>query len=61
MGSSLLLWFGALSVAAAFITLLLAVSMGASAPTGVALSLTMIERPVATQEVGRSELAAIDR
>ena len=61
MGSSLLLWFGALCVAAAFITLLLAVSMGASAPTGVALSLTMIERPVATQEVGRSELAAIDR
>jgi tight adherence protein C len=56
-----LLLFGAISIAAACITLLLVVMLGSGEITGVARGLSMIENTVSAEEVGRSELSAGDR
>ena len=61
MGVQLLLWLGAASVAAAFVMLFLALTLGGGKTTGVARSLAMIENTVSHEEVGRSDLAAGDR
>jgi tight adherence protein C len=56
-----LLVFGTLSIAAACVTLFFVVTVGGGETTGVARSLSMIEKTVSHEEVGRSELAASDR
>jgi tight adherence protein C len=53
--------FGAACIALAAIVLLFVVTLGSGTTTGVAQSLSMIERTVSHEEVGRSELAASDR
>jgi tight adherence protein C len=61
MGIQPLLFFGALSVAAACVMLLLVLILGGGETTGVARGLAMIEKTVSPQEVGKSELSAGDR
>jgi len=61
MANQLLLVFGAVSVAAAFVILLLAAMLGAGTVTGVARSIAMLEDSVSPEDVGRSELSATDR
>lgn len=61
MGLSVLLLFGAASVAAACVMLFLVVTVGSGDATGVARSLAMIENSVSRGDVGRSELPANDR
>jgi tight adherence protein C len=61
MGMQPLLLFGAASVAVAGVMLLLAAVTGSGSVTGVARSLAMIETPVSSEEVGRSEVPALDR
>ena len=61
MANQLLLVFGAASVAAAFVILLLAATLGAGTVTGVARSLAMLENSVSADDVGRNELSASDR
>ena len=56
-----MLWFGAASIAAACVTLLLVVILGSGETTGAARSLAMIENSVSLKEVGRNELPAFDR
>jgi tight adherence protein C len=51
----------AVSVAAACVMLFLALVLGSGTTTGVARSLAMLEDEVATEDVGRNELPAIDR
>jgi len=61
MGQQPLLLIGAASIAIACVMLFLSVVLGSGATTGVARSLEMIEDSVSPQDVGRSELSAIDR
>jgi tight adherence protein C len=61
MGVQPLLFIGAASIAAAGVMLFLVVIVGGGTTTGVARSLAMIEEFVSPEEVGRSELSAIDR
>jgi len=61
MGLPILLLFGAASVAAACVTLLLVVVLGSGDTTGVARSLALIENSVSRKEVGKSDLPALDR
>jgi tight adherence protein C len=56
-----LLVFAALSIAAAGVMLFFVVTVGSGETTGVARSLSMIEKTVSHEEVGKSELAATDR
>lgn len=61
MEISPLLIFGAVSVAAAGVMFFFVVTVGSGETTGVARSLSMLEKTVSHEEVGRSELAASDR
>ncbi|SDP25837.1 tight adherence protein C [Pedococcus dokdonensis] len=57
----ILLVVALVAVGIALMTIVLAVSLGAGAPTGVARSLDLIERTVDKREVGKSELPAMER
>jgi len=61
MGDQVLLVVGAVGVAAAGVILLFVAVIGGGTPTGVALSLAMLENSVEAKEVGRSDLPALDR
>ena len=56
-----MLLFGAASVAAACVSLFLVAVLGGGTVTGVARSLSMIENTVSQEDVGQSELPALDR
>jgi tight adherence protein C len=61
MGAQWLPLIGAVCIAATCVMLFLVVTTGGGTPTGVARSLAMIEKAVAPEEVGRSELSFSDR
>jgi tight adherence protein C len=61
VGAQPLLFIGAASIAAAGVMLFFVVTTGSGTTTGVARSLELIEKSVSSQEVGSSELSAIDR
>jgi tight adherence protein C len=61
MGSQQLLLVGAACIAAAFVILFVVLTHGGGETTGVARGLQMIAGPVAPEQVGRSELSAVDR
>ncbi|MDQ1537543.1 MAG: tight adherence protein [Actinomycetota bacterium] len=56
-----LLIFGAISIMAALMMLVLVVALGGGQATGVARSLAMIENTVVEEDVGKNELAATHR
>ena len=59
--SNLLLIIGLVLVGGALVTVVLALGVGAGQPTGVARSLTLIERTVNQKEVGKNELPVMER
>jgi tight adherence protein C len=61
MDAQPLLLIGAVGIAAAAVILYFVVTKGSGTTTGVARSLELIEKSVSPQEVGSSELPAIDR
>jgi tight adherence protein C len=61
MGAQPLLLIGAAGIAAAGVMLFFVATTGGGSLTGVARSLDMIENSVSPEEVGRSDLSAIDR
>ncbi|MDU0312656.1 type II secretion system F family protein [Phycicoccus sp. M110.8] len=61
MMTSMLLLVGLVAIVVGLVTLVLAVSAGASEVTGVARSLAIIERTVDAKEVGKADLPAYER
>ena len=59
--ADLLLIIGVVLVGVALVTVVLALGVGAGQPTGVARSLTLIERTVNQKEVGKNELPVMER
>ena len=57
----LLLIIGLLAVAGALVTIVLAVSVGAGQPTGVARSLDLIEKTINQREVAKTDLPVMER
>src|SRR5690349_17693671 len=60
MGSMLLI-VGLIAVAGSLATIVLAMSVGAGASTGVAKSLELIEKTVSAREVSKSDLPVMER
>jgi tight adherence protein C len=58
---TILLVVGLVAIAAALLTLVLATTLGAAQPTGVARSLDLIERTIDKREVGKSDLPVMER